>query len=231
MPKREQAIQVLEQIPFFSQLDPEDVAILADILFMARYRRNQVLFIEGEPARSLFFICTGRVKVYRSSPDGREQILHLLSDGEPIAVVPFLDGGAYPATAEVLEDSEIACLHFDDFKRIAVANPDILLQLLRVLGRRLRRAQEEITSLSLKNVTARLAGRLLDLSDRYGTPVDAGIEIDLHLSRQELGSLIAASRETTTRLLHQFQREGVLRIDGAKITILKPFILQSWYEQ
>ena len=94
--------------------------------------------------------------------------------------------------------------------------------MLRTLAARLRAAQEEITALSLKNVTARLSARLLDLSHRHGVPAEGGVEVDLNLSRQELGSLIGASRETTTRLLHQFQREGVLKIDGSKLLSSTP---------
>lgn len=228
MPEGRKAVAVLRQIPFFSQLDDHSLQALASRLFLARYKKNQILFVEGEPARTFFFICKGRVKVYRTSADGREQILHLLGDGDPISLVPFLDGGPYPATAQVLEDSQIAGLHFDDFHGIASAHPDILFQMLRVLARRLREAQEDIASLSLKNVTARLAARLLELGERYGIPGKEGIEFDLNLNRQELGSLIGASRETTTRMLHQFQREGVLRIDGSKIVIVDPDALRSW---
>src|SRR5690606_4966844 len=115
------------------------------------YRKGQILFVEGEPSRALFFIYTGRVKVYRLAADGREQILHLLGDGEPVAVVPFLDGGPYPANAEVLEDSELAQIQFSDFERIALANPDILMRMLRLLAQRMRESQEEITRMSLQN--------------------------------------------------------------------------------
>ena len=232
MSKPEKAAAVLRQIPIFSQLDHDQIQALADVVYIGRYRKNQVLFSEGEPARTLYFICQGQVKIYRTSPDGREQILHfLLRDGDPMAVVPFLDGGPYPATAEVVETSEIASLHFDDFSRIASQHPSILFAILRVLAGRLRQAQEEITSLSLKNVTARLSGRLLELADRHGEPVPDGVMINLPLNRQELGSLVGTSRETVTRLLHQFQREGVLRIEGSTITILKPELLRAWYEQ
>lgn len=222
--------EVLRHIPFFSGLSDNHRAMLAKVVVTARYRKGQILFVEGEPSRSLYFIRTGRVKVYRLALDGREQILHLLGDGEPVAVVPFLDGGPYPANAEVLEDSEIAQITFDDFERIARANPDILVRMLRLLAQRMRQSQEEITALSLQNVTARLARRILDLCERHGKAVDEGIEVDLSLSRQELGSWIGASRETTTRLLGQFQREGVVRIQGSHLVVLKPFILQSWSE-
>lgn len=225
------SVEILQRIPFFAQLEPAELAALAEAVIIARYRKNQVLFVEGEPSHSLYFICSGRVKVYRISSDGREQILHLLGDGDPIAVVPFFDGGTYPANAEVLADAEIAFVRFEDFERIARANPSILLRMLRVLAQRLRRAQDEIASLAMKSVAGRLAARLLDLAGRHGKPGPDGVEVDLQLSRQELGNLIGASRETTTRLLQQFQREGVIRIDGSRVTILDPRALRSWGEQ
>lgn len=224
-------LDILKRIPFFAQLAPAELEVLAEAVVVARYRKNQVLFVEGEPSHSLYFICAGRVKVYRAASDGREQILHLLGDGDPIAVVPFFDGDPYPANAEVLTDSEIAVIQFEDFERIARANPGILVQMLRILARRLRHAQEEIASLALKSVAGRMAGRLLDLARRKGEHVADGIEIDLQLSRQELGHLIGASRETVTRVLHQFQREDAIRIDGTRIVIRKPRILQAWSEQ
>ncbi|MFO7312136.1 MAG: cyclic nucleotide-binding domain-containing protein, partial [Bacillota bacterium] len=79
--------EILRRIPFFAELEPSDLEALAEAVVVGRYRKNQVLFVEGEPSHSLYFICSGRVKVYRVSADGREQILHLLGDGDPIAVV------------------------------------------------------------------------------------------------------------------------------------------------
>lgn len=226
----QRSLEVLRRIPFFSELSEAHRELLAPVVVTARYRKGQILFVEGEPSRSLYFVHTGRVKVYRLAVDGREQILHLLGDGEPVAVVPFLDGGPYPANAEVLEDSEIAQIPFSDFERIAKENPDILVRMLRVLAQRMRQSQEEITALSLQNVSARLARRILDLCNRHGRETEEGIEVDLSLSRQELGSWIGASRETTTRLLQQFQREEVIRIEGSTLIVLKPLILQSWSE-
>jgi len=222
---------VLASIPFFADLRPEEMSALEQAVFYARYRRHQVLFLEGEPARTLYVVCRGKVKVYRSSLDGREHILHLLGDGQPVAVVPFFDGGPYPATAEVLEDSEIAALQFDDFQRVAEANPRILLQVVRELARRLRNAQEQIVGLSLKSVPARLAGHLLRLAELRGTPGPDGMQFDLGMNRQELGSLVGTSRETATRLLQRFQRDGAIRVDGSRITVLRPEKLRAWSEE
>src|SRR5690606_31066548 len=83
------SVEILQRIPFFAQLEPAELAALAPAVVIARCRKKQVLFVEGEPSHSLYFICSGQVKVYRVSADGREQILHLLGAGDPIAVVPF----------------------------------------------------------------------------------------------------------------------------------------------
>src|SRR5690625_4025853 len=156
----EEVVATLEKIPYFAGLRQQHREALAEAVTVARYLKNQVLFVEGQSSRSLYFILKGRVKVYRLSADGREQILHVLGDGEPIAVVPFFDGDGYPANAEVMEDSDIAFIRYDDFTRIGRAHPEILLEMLKVLARRVRETQEEVTELSLKSVSARLAGRL-----------------------------------------------------------------------
>lgn len=227
---RSRRIEALRRLPLFTKLPRVALDRLADSVVFARYRQNQVLFVEGEPCNALYFVLSGRVKVYRDSYDGRELVVNVVGKGEILAPVPFCDGGAYPANGQVLEDAELAFILAPDFRVLARAYPDILFELLAVLGRRLRRAQAEIYSLSLRNVTARLAFRLLEMAERYGEPVEDGIEIDLKLSRQELGSLIGSSRESTTRSLQQFQKEEVIRIDGSRITILKPAMLRSWSE-
>lgn len=224
----DESIDILRRIPFFSNLKEDALRAMAEVVVIGRYKRNQVLFVESQASHSLYFICSGRVKVYRLSPDGREQILHLLSDGEPIAVVPFFDGGPYPANAEVLTDSKIAFIRGADFERVATANPSILLDMLRMLAQRLRRAQGDISSLALKSVTGRLAGALLDLARRTGAAAADGTVFDLQLSRQDLGNLIGASRETTTRLLQQFRRDGVIELDGSRVVILDESRLQQW---
>lgn len=228
--RNERLMDVLRQTPFLAGLNDTELEALVASMIVARYRANQILFVEGEPSRSLYFMLSGRVKVYRESRDGREQIVNIMGEGETIAVVPFCDGGEHPATGEVIEDAEIAQLQCSDFRRIARKHPDILFGMLHLLAKRVRRAQEEIHSLSLRTVMARLAYKLLELSDEYGERVKDGVEIELRLSRQEMGSLVGTSRETTTRLLQQFQKERVIRVDGARITILKPAVLQSWSE-
>lgn len=223
-------MQAMTDSPYFEGIDQSILHQLASASIIHRYRKNQVLFVEGDVSRTLYFILSGRIKVYRLSRDGRERIVNMLGPGELMAAVPFFDGGGYPASAEVVDDAEIARLRWDDFQSIARDNPIVLFAMLKLMAKRVRQAQADIHGLALKSATARLARRLLELAEAYGEANDAGIEIDLKLNREELGALIGTSRETTTRVLRQFELERVICLDGCKVTIIKPFVLQSWSE-
>lgn len=223
-------LKVMRESDFFSGLNDRELEKVASTVVIGRYRPHQVIFVEGDVNRILYFILSGRVKVYRQSIDGRERIINMLGAGEPMAAVPFCDGGGYPANAEIIEEAEIALLRWEDFQMIAKDNPEILFSVIELMAKRLRRAQGDMHSLALKSVASRLARCILDLSQSYGEETDIGVEIDLKLNRRELGALIGASRETTTRMLRQFEKERVITSHGSKITIIKPLVLRSWSE-
>lgn len=196
----------------------------AEVLF----RKGQILFVEGMPASTLFIVLSGRVKVVRTAPDGREQILHLLGRGEAIAVVPFFDRGPYPATAEVVEDARLRCIHWERFDAMVRENAQLLWQVNRHLASRLRNAREQIARLGLHDATARVAALLLDLAAEHGRPVEGGVTIELDLTRRELGSFIGLSRETVTRVLSDFKRSGVVEVAGNTIVIRDRERLALW---
>jgi CRP/FNR family transcriptional regulator len=212
-------IEFIRQIPFFGQLDQASLEPLSCVFQRSHFRKNQILFVEGMPATTLYFVLSGRVKVYRSTTDGREQILHLVKSREPVAIVPFFDRGPYPATAEVIEDGELIYLAAADFDRITDQYPFIMRDILKVFARRLRQAQETIASLGLRDAQSRVANLLHQLAHQHGTPTDAGVQMDLDLTRQDLGSFVGVSRETTTRILNQFKKEGLIDINGTLITL------------
>lgn len=194
----------------------------------AHFRKGQILFVEGMPASTLFVVLSGRVKVFRTAPDGREQILHLLGRGEAIAVVPFFDRGPYPATAEVVEDARLSCISWDRFDAMVRENIQLLWQVNRHLAHRLRNAQEQIARLGLHDATARMAALLLDLAAEHGRPVESGVTIELDLTRRELGSFVGLSRETVARVLSDFKRSGVVEVEGNSILIRNRERLAFW---
>jgi CRP/FNR family transcriptional regulator, cyclic AMP receptor protein len=184
--------------------------------------------MEGEPGEAVFIIQQGRVKISKSTADGREQILHMLKDGDIFAEVVLFDRGPYPATAEVVEDSTVCLLRSDDMEKILQNHPLLAVKLLRLMSKRLRQAQLLIRDLALQDAYGRLAGLLLRFARREGKNTKEGINLDLELTRQEIASMIGTSRETVARILSRFQKEGIVTLDKQRITILDEQRLRDW---
>lgn len=223
-------LRALSASPYFQNIDVTALERLAEAAVTHRYRKNQVLFIEGDTSRTLHFIVSGLVKVYQLTRDGRERIDTILGAGELTGAIAFCDGASYPVSAEIVEDAHIALFRWEDFDDIARGNADVLYALLKLMAKRLRQSQADIHALALHSATARLAAKLLDLADAFGKVNDVGIEIQLTLNREQLGALVGTSRETTTRVLRQFEQDQVVQLDGPIVTIVKPFILQTLSE-
>jgi CRP/FNR family transcriptional regulator len=150
------------------------------------------------------------------SPDGKEQILHILGPGEPFGEAPVFAGQSFPAHAVALEDCRLVFLPRDDFVDLVTRNPSLALNLLAVLSKRLREFTRMVDSLSLKEVPGRLAGHLLLLSRKQAN----GDELELELSKTQLASLLGTIPETLSRILKKLQKAGYIRIEGARITIV-----------
>lgn len=229
-PRADTLFEALQHCAHFGNVNSAVLKQLAETATIHRYRKHQILFIEGDLNRTLYFILSGSVKVYQLSRDGRERIAALRGSGDFSGAISFADGGTYPVSAEVLEDAEIATFRWDEFHAIARDDASVWLALLEVTASQLRQAQADMQAFALHSAPARLAGKLLDLADAFGKVNDVGIELELELNREQLGSLVGTSRETTTRVLRQFEEEQVIKLDGPKVTIVKPFILQALSE-
>lgn len=219
---------VLKKVPFFEDLTDAELSMIAAVMTEKAYARNELIFLEDDPAEGMFIIRQGRVKVSKSSADGREQILHILKEGDIFAEVVLFDRGVYPATAEAVEETRVWLLRNGDMEVLLQSHPKLAVKLLRLMGRRLRQAQLLIRDLALHDTCGRLAGLLLRFARREGERTEKGIVLDLDLTRQELASMIGASRETVARILSRFQREGVLELDKQKIVIRDEQKLRDW---
>ncbi len=220
----------IESSPLLRLLPPEMQRELASILHVVRFHKRQVLFSEGMPADTLFFVKSGRVKVYRLARDGRVQIVHVVKAGDAVTLVPFLDRGPYPANAEMMEDGQLVLARAPDFDRLAAARPELWRFMAIALARRLREVQEHLTNLGLHDAHSRMATLLLQLARDHGQHTERGIVLDLDLTRQDLGSFVGVSRETATRVLNAFRRSGAIELGERHITILDEEELASWRE-
>lgn len=188
---------------------------LGEVCEVRSFTAGETLFLQDAPADGFFVVIAGKVKVYRLSPDGREQILHLFGPGELVGEVPVFQGGRYPASASAATRLTAVFVPRDGFRELGQANPQLLLDLLAILSGRLRRFVHLIDDLALKEVGSRLARHLLDL--RPSTSVR---EVVLDGSKLELASRIGTIAETLSRTLKKLQDADLIAVEGRRIRLL-----------
>jgi CRP/FNR family transcriptional regulator len=207
-------ISLLRQIPIFSELDDTALARLAERCVARTVSAGHVLFTTGEECRGLYIVESGRVRIYRTSPEGKEQVLHIEGPGRPVAELPLFDGGSYPASAVTIEETRLAFLPRADFEHLYRTHPDIAHAIIRALGRRLRHLVHLTETLAFRDVAARLALLLVGYADRAGRSTPAGIELTLDRTQEELALEIGAARESVSRAMKQLRRKGLIQPAG-----------------
>jgi CRP/FNR family transcriptional regulator len=194
-----------------------------------RFSAGELIFAEGDTCLGLFVIETGSVKIFKSSAGGREQVLAIDGPGDSIAEVPVFDGGPYPASAMAVKDTALLFISKADFRAVCLECPEVSLKVLRFVGKRLRSLVNIIEELSFTTVRSRLAALLLRLA-RSGKATDAGVELTLPASNQELAAHIGTVRELVSRNLSRLQAAGIIRIEGRTITVRSLKALQQEIE-
>ncbi|HYE82621.1 MAG TPA: Crp/Fnr family transcriptional regulator [Clostridia bacterium] len=220
----------LRQISIFSQLKDEFLEKIHNISIARKYGKGRIIIMEGEPGEAFFYIKSGLIKISKLSKDGREHILHILNEGHIFAEVTLFSRTVYPATAEVLEDAEIGMIKNEDLEKVIMENPDLSLQLIKYLNRRLVEAHMKIRNLALYDTYGRTAQALLKLAEDYGKKSTKGIELDLNISRQELANIVGTTRETVIRALTAFKKEHSIDIDKNTITIIDLEKVMEWFK-
>lgn len=221
-------LQYLKKIPLFARLNEKQLAEVEKAVIERIYQKGRIIFMEGEPGEAVFFVKSGRVKVTKQTDDGREHILHFINPGEVFAEIVMFDNGAYPATAEVIEDCTVGLIRNEDMEKIIQNNPGIAVELLKIMARRLRISQQQLIELALLDTTRRAASMLLFLASEQGRPTEQGILIDISLTNQDLANLIGTSRETANRILNDFKRQKAIEVKRGQVTILDKYKLKSW---
>ena len=216
-------IRTVAQIPLFEGLPPEQLEDLAMIMTDQVFRKGEIIFSEGEEADGFYVAIEGRIKVYKLSPDGKEQILHFFGPGEPFGEVPVFTGQRFPAHAEAMEESRVLFFPKQSFVNLVRRNPSLALSMLGILSKRLRRFTALIDDLSLKEVPGRLAAYLLYLS----TQEKGAGELELSITKAQLASLLGTIPETLSRILGKMTAQGLIETDGRRIRILDRESLQD----
>ena len=212
--------EFLSYVPIFSDLPSETLTMIEKIGTKKMYKKNDVVLMEEEAGTALFVIVKGKVKVTRSSNDGREVILTILSESDFFGEMAILDGLTRSATVTAIEDSELFLIQRDDFLNLLREFPEISISLLQELTKRLRTADAKIKALSLKDAEGKVATVILQLADDIGKIKHGKVEIEKLPLQQDLASMAGTSRETISRTLHSFAKKGLIELDGSKLSIL-----------
>jgi len=210
---------VLKKTPLFANLTEAELKALATRTSRKRFRQGEHLFAEGDPCMGLFLVASGKIRIFKLSVSGREQVLAVEGPGSSFAELPVFDGGNYPAAASALEDAEVLFISRKDFQNFCREHPDVGLKVIAVVGSRLRRLVGIIEGLSFTTVRQRLIALVLRLAQADGTPSKEGIRVELTKSHQDLAAELGTVRELVSRNLSRLQAEGFLDVEGRKIVV------------
>lgn len=216
----------LRAVPLFADLSADDLAGLARLAVERRYRKGTVIFFENDPGDALYVVKVGHVKIYRVAEDGREKSLVLLGPGEFFGELALLDSEPRSAVAEALSPTVLFVLGRTGFVNLVLERPQIALQALRVLSRRLRQTDAQLMDVIFHDVRSRVIRTLYHLAEQHGVDEPQGRRINLKLTHQEIANLAGTSRETVTRTLASLQDERRITFDRRYI-VVKDFAAQS----
>ena len=211
--------QILRQTPLFTGLSDAEMAALAVHVTRQRFDRGELLFNEGDRCQGLYLVANGKIRIFKLSPSGREQILAVEGPGSSFAELPVFDGGMYPASASALEDAEVLFISRKDFHGLCLQHPEVGLKVIAVVGARLRRLVGIIEELSFTTVRQRLIAVLLRLARTDGKRSKEGVVIEMPGSHQDLAAELGTVRELISRNLGRLEAEGYLDVEGRKIIV------------
>lgn len=210
------ALEDLRQVPLFAPLNADDLAHVAAVTVERRYDRGDIILLEGDRGGALHFVRTGVVKVFKTSPDGKEQVLRLLGPGHTFNDVPALDGGPNPASAAALETSVVFVTGGAELRRLIVERPGVALATVQALARALRHLVSVVEDLSFRHVTARVAKILLEQEAQSadGRPAH-------RLTQAEMAAMAGTAREMVGRALKELESVGAIQLQHGHITVLR----------
>jgi CRP/FNR family cyclic AMP-dependent transcriptional regulator len=212
----------LARAGIFQGVEPAAAEALAQTLEHVEYPRGHVIFAEGEPGDRLYIIQSGKVKLGRKSPDGRENLLGIFGPADMFGELSIFDPGPRTSTATTVTEVVARTMDRPALRPWIATRPEIAEQLLRVVARRLRRTNGMLADLIFTDVPGRVAKALLQFAQRFGSQ-EAGLLRVMHdLTQEEIAQYVGASRETVNKALADFAHRGWLRLEGKSVLILEP---------
>jgi CRP/FNR family transcriptional regulator len=215
-------IEILSDAPLLRELSDEDSNILRPHVHVVLLRKGERLYEEGAVDDKLYAVIAGKVKLTRTSSDGREVLVRVQGPGEMFGELAMFDPEYRTSTAAAITDARLAVIAHDDLRDVLLARPSMAMLLLKELAQRLRNLTETTTGLIFTDVPGRVARALLDLADKFGTEQDDGIQVNHDLTQEELAQYVGASRETVNKALADFANRGWLQLSAKSVVLIDP---------
>ncbi len=213
-------IWYLKHIRLFDGISPSEMQEMEKITRMEEVKKRQPLYLPGDPSSSVYLLKRGRVKIANTSPSGKEVTFEILEPGEVFGELDVLEDAPRSTSAEALDDALICVIPRKDFDQYLGMHPNVTFKLTKLIGLRLRKIQSRVEDLVFRDVPARLAHLLSELSKTEGVADKQGIRLKVTLTHQEMANLIGCSRETVSATMGQFRDDGLIQMDGRTIIIM-----------
>ena len=214
-----EAAALLRASAVFAGLPAREIDVVAAVAQEQRHRAREYVFMEGDPARWLYVVKTGRVKIVRQSRGGRDVVLEMLGPGEVFGGVAVIERRPYPASAQAVEASAVVCIPAETILALSDRHPSLIREMALLIGRRLRAAHESVKSLAVDPVEARLAARLLRLAESGGTRGPRGVTLPFRLTRQSLADMTGTTVETAIRVVSRWLKQGIVEDVAGRLVI------------
>ncbi|HEY7983148.1 MAG TPA: Crp/Fnr family transcriptional regulator [Ktedonobacterales bacterium] len=206
---------ILRRIPVFSALGPEDLTHVAAMALERTFQRGESVILEGDRAGPLYYVREGLIKIFKTSPEGKEQVLRLIGPGNTFNEVPALDGGPNPASAAAMQPSVVYAVGSAELRRLIVERPDVAMGAVRTLAAALRHLVALVEDLSFRHVTARVAKILLDQEAAANGPAHGG----RRLTQQEMAAMAGTAREMVGRALKELEAAGAIELRQGHVVV------------
>ena len=210
-------VEALRHVPLFAQLGQEELAHVAALTVERHFDRGDLILLEGDLGGAVHYVRSGLVKVYKTSPAGKDQVLRLVTAGNTFNDVPALDGGPNPASAAALEPSTIYVISRAQLRKLILTRPEVAEAVVKTLANALRHLVSLVEDLSLRHVTARVAKILLDqeASAREGHHV-------YRMTQKEMAALAGTAREVVGRALKELEAAGAIAMRQGRAVVVDP---------
>ena len=218
-------IEFLKSIPYFSGLSAAELEAIKRHVFEKSADRNELILLEEEPAEAVYFVVSGAVKAFKTSPEGKEQILCIMRPGDSFNDVPVFDGGPNPASAIAMSPVALYGISKTDMAILLREYPGIADNIIKVLAGRVRHFVSLVEDLSFRHVIGRIAKLLLEYATDHTVVDEEGPKP--RLTQQDMAAMVGTAREVVGRSLKALEEEGAIRMDRHRIVIVNKKALEE----